>query len=532
VSIAFDAYTNFAGTGNPVAGSHAGASSGVKSALVLIQGLSSTDEVTSITYGGVAMGEVNGSPVLHLTGELGSAHGFFLGSSVPQGTQTVSVTRTGTSSLKVHVFTATGSADTVVSDTDTLNSDSLANPALSLVTPSGVSTFVAATLFSGQDDPLNVTPDAAYTQVNEFDYGTKVGNTVRRTAIATGGLVTCQWTAAAEDAVAIGVAIQEVQPAAGGLIVGPIPIVGSTSGGGTSGLLVPSSGCWFGAIPSFESLTTYEGRVGRAVEDQVFHQWGDVFPSTAEKDLCDIGGRIVMFNWKMGVGWAAVASGAQDSVIDACAARFATWGKKCFVAPHHEPENENPASIGTPANYRAAYRRIVERFRAAGATNVIWVWKMIGGQFQQYGTAAYDPSGTGDSFWPGDDIVDWPAYDPYNNYGCTNSTWHTFEERADQSLIGNFSFYDHTGTYWPDKPLMIGETGTNEHDALSPTKATWFTEMALSIEGNLSRIKAMFYFHAGPPTFCERYIHTSPEAEAAMAAVGARAHFNPTRPTF
>jgi hypothetical protein len=531
VTIAFDNYTNFAGTGNPVAGSHAGAGSGVRGALVLIQGLASTDEVTGVTYGGVPMAEVNGSPVLHATGELGSAHGFFLGAGVPQGTQTVSVARTGVSSLKVHVFTQTAAADTEVADTKTINSDSQADPTLSLVTPAGVPTFVAATLFSGQDDPLNVTPDAAYTQVNEFDYGTKTGNTVRRTNIATGGVVVCAWTQAAEDAVALGVAIREVATAAG-FEVGVIPIVqASSGGGGSSSLLIPSDGCWFGVIPSFESLSAYETRVGRTVENQVFKQWTDVFPTQTEKDLCDIGGRIMMWNWKGGVGWGAIASGTQDAVIDACAARFATWGKKCFVAFHHEPENDVPAT-GTTAEFRAAYQRIVTRFRAAGATNVIFVWKMIGGQFQPVGQGAYDPSGTGDSMWPGDDIIDWLAWDPYNLYGCTNSNWQTFEERADQSLIGNFSFYDHTGLNWPEKPLMIGETGTNEHDALTPTKATWFTEMALSIEGNLSRIKAMYYFHAGPPTFCERYIHTSPEAQAAMAAVGARAHFNPPRPTF
>jgi len=312
-----------------------------------------------------------------------------------------------------------------------------------------------------------------------------------------------------------------------------IPIVASTTGGGggPSPLLVPDAGAWFGVCHNFETLTQYEARVGRLVEDQEFQQWTDVFPTAAQQTLTDIGGRIVFFNWKGNPGWAAIASGAQDAVIDACAARFVAWGKRCLMAFHHEPENNVPAS-GTPAEYRAAYRRVVERFRAAGATNVIWVWKMIGGQFQPVGTAAYDPSGTGDSMWPGDDIIDWLGYDPYNNYGCTNQTWHTFEERADQSLIGNFSFYDHTGINWPGKPLMVGETGTNEHDALSPTKATWFLEMLSSMQTNLPRIKAMFYFHAGPPTFCERYIHTSPEAQAAMATVGADPYFNPTRPTF
>lgn len=535
MTIAFDVYTTFAGTGNPVAGSHAAASSGVKGVLVLLQSLSNANQASAVTYGGVSMVEDPKSPVTHATGELGQVQAFSLGASVPQGTQTVSVTRAGTGSLKVHVFTVTAAADIARVDSQILNSDSLANPSLLLDTPAGVETFIAATLFSGQDDPLNVTPDAAYTQANEFDYGTKVGNTIRRTAIATGGLIACGWTQTAEDAVVIGVAIREVAPAASGLIVGPIPIVAVTSGGGgPSPLLVPDAGAWFGVCHNFETLTQYETRVGRLVENQDFESWTSLFPTAAQKDLTNVGGRISLFNWKMTPGWAAVASGAQDAVIDAAAARFIAWGKRFLLAIHHEPENDVPAS-GTPANYRAAFRHVVERLRAQGVTNAIFVWKVMGGQFNPLGTAAYAPGalgGSGDSVWPGDDVVDWVMYDPYNGYGCTTSTWRTFEEIADPSIIGNFSMYDHSATNWPSKPLGIAETGTNEHDALSPTKATWFTEMLSSMKNNLPRIKGMWYFHAGPPTFCDRYIHTSPEAQAAMAAVGADPYFNPTRPTF
>jgi hypothetical protein len=315
-----------------------------------------------------------------------------------------------------------------------------------------------------------------------------------------------------------------------------IPIVAATSGGGggPSPLLVPDAGAWFGVCHNFETLTQYETRVGRLVENQEFHQWTDVFPTAAEQALTDVGGRITLFNWKMGVGWAAVASGVQDAVINACADRFIAWGKRCLLVPGHEPENDVPAS-GTPANYRAAYRRVVELFRARGATNVIFVWKVMGGQFNPLGTAAYAPGalgGPGDSVWPGDDVVDWVMYDPYNGYGCTNTTWRTFGEIADPSVIGNFSMYDHSATNWPGKPLGIAETGTNEHDALQPTKAQWFTDMLTSLKNDLPRIRGMWYFHAGPPQFCERYIHTSPEAQAAMAAAGADPYFNPTRPTF
>src|SRR3990167_6273577 len=62
--------------------------------------LAGTDEITGVTYGGDAMTEVANSPVLDTSGELGGAHCFFLGTSIPTGTQSVSVTTCGTATEK------------------------------------------------------------------------------------------------------------------------------------------------------------------------------------------------------------------------------------------------------------------------------------------------------------------------------------------------------------------------------------------------------------------------------------------------
>src|SRR5512139_3771464 len=65
--------------------SHSGSISAA-GALVLIVEETGTDEVVGVTYGGVAMGEVVGSPIHYTSPETGSIHGFFL-NDPPKGTQ-------------------------------------------------------------------------------------------------------------------------------------------------------------------------------------------------------------------------------------------------------------------------------------------------------------------------------------------------------------------------------------------------------------------------------------------------------------
>jgi hypothetical protein len=88
--------------------------------LVMVPNESATDQVSACTYGGVAMTEVTLSPLLASGAEGGALHGFFLGSSVPTGPQTVAAT-VAAGSPHFIVQSATAGADMEVITTGTIN---------------------------------------------------------------------------------------------------------------------------------------------------------------------------------------------------------------------------------------------------------------------------------------------------------------------------------------------------------------------------------------------------------------------------
>lgn len=212
MAIAFDAVSNVtAGTGD-LSWTHTptGLPRGI---LVLItQNVGITDEVIGVTYGGVPMTEVPLSPLIHSTGaEDGVIYGYHLGINVPDGAQTVIVDVNATASTKRAVaISVTAAANTEVETTITLDSGAVANPSVVLATATALSTFVAGALHSGQDAIASIAPGAGFTDILEHTFGTQTTSFIRRTAIASGGNVTVDWTVASEEAGVLAVAINEV----------------------------------------------------------------------------------------------------------------------------------------------------------------------------------------------------------------------------------------------------------------------------------------------------------------------------------
>jgi hypothetical protein len=164
--------------------------------------------VTAVTYGGVAMSAVSGSPNELLTGEDGTVRAYFLGASIPTGTQTVAITGTGFDATNSVCISVTAAADTEVVDTDiTINSASLANPSCTLAL-AGRSCFCAIGFYSGTGTVGAVTPLTDWTSVLEADQGQEVVGVYRYNTIGTAN-VTAGWSQSADDALAIAVAIAE-----------------------------------------------------------------------------------------------------------------------------------------------------------------------------------------------------------------------------------------------------------------------------------------------------------------------------------
>jgi endoglucanase len=120
----------------------------------------------------------------------------------------------------------------------------------------------------------------------------------------------------------------------------------------------------------------------------------------------------------------------------------------------------NGADRDAPAKFVAAARRLVDRFRAAGATNVRWVFNPNTGN-------PIGAPGAGASHWnwyanyyPGDAYVDFVGAHGFNGPRAFNAPYHTFDDLfngvdADRMLADMKQRY-------PTKPILLGELAAEE----------------------------------------------------------------------
>jgi len=212
-AVAFDALTSHGtpGTGNLTWNHTAGASP--KGVIVfIVQNVGATDEVSGVTYGGVNMTEVTGSPFARATGEPGTVYAYFLGAGVPANTQSVVVTVTNTSVKTATAITVTGTTSlTKVQDIDITITTTGGTSLSATLALGGVSSFCAEAFHSGENAPSSNTPLANWTSAYAFDFTSQTMGVYYYDIISTVD-VTMGWTQSSDDALAIGVAIADSTP--------------------------------------------------------------------------------------------------------------------------------------------------------------------------------------------------------------------------------------------------------------------------------------------------------------------------------
>ncbi len=216
MAVAFDAFSNIkqdvqnlniSGTFTPT-----GTPRGI---IVFPTGAIATTQVgpTGCTYGGVAMSLVVSNVLTSSEG--GWLRFFFLGSGIPTGTQTVAssgISGNSADDWNMYCISVTATTDTEVVDSDnTINSASQANPSVTLSLASRTC-FAALAFASGQGAVSGTSPLANWTSRGETDIGAGVLGCYTFNTIGSSD-VTAGWTQTADDAVAIAVAISEVQAA-------------------------------------------------------------------------------------------------------------------------------------------------------------------------------------------------------------------------------------------------------------------------------------------------------------------------------
>ncbi|WP_157979679.1 CBM96 family carbohydrate-binding protein [Kribbella monticola] len=275
-----------------------------------------------------------------------------------------------------------------------------------------------------------------------------------------------------------------------------------------SALLVPSCGAWFGAAANplgseswDAALPAFESTIGRTVDIAHYYNSSPKLFPTADmiKRAREPGKkRMLLLNWKpeMGRTWAQVAAGdpTVDAAIDAEAKYLkSTFPEKFFLGIHHEPEDEVKPAAGsgmTAKDYRAMYRHVALRLKADGVTNAVFVMNYMG--TPHWGSQSWFAD-----LYPGDDVVDWIAEDPYI-FGTSKDWWTDFAsavDRKDTYTYPNWpGFYTWATTKHPGKPIMLGEWGVNEQTTFNMSKS----DVLNTVNAGLAKrpaIKALVYWN-------------------------------------
>lgn len=181
----------------------------------IVHGSVSTDLITAVTYGGVAMTRVptNGFAQDTLT-EPGATYLYSLGASIPTGAQTVSITHSGSADPKTaYCASATAATDTEIGASGKVQEDA-ANPSVALDTGAN-SSLRYAIGYSGVAAPASVvalTGMETLGTTTQHDFGSWIGSFGQQTTASTGSF-TIGFTIVSDDVAMCAVAIQEISAA-------------------------------------------------------------------------------------------------------------------------------------------------------------------------------------------------------------------------------------------------------------------------------------------------------------------------------
>lgn len=268
--------------------------------------------------------------------------------------------------------------------------------------------------------------------------------------------------------------------------------------------LKPSCGTLWGVAPGAHSTVNRIVALGQFEQlvqkpqliYHAYHRGEQLFPTDAEIAVArdPATPRILFLNWRPSVPWARIAAGdpGTDRYLDRLAEHLrTTYPEEFFFTFHHEPENDviqRPGSGWTATDYAAAFRYVVQRLRAAGATNAVSVMSYMANV--GWNTKPWFPD-----LYPGDDVVDWVAWDEYaySDPGYGFGDFAEMVNRRDADVPDWPGFYDWAARNFPGKPLMLGEWGLWYSSANPGHQARFFDSARLQLE-LFPRVKAYVYF--------------------------------------
>jgi hypothetical protein len=176
------------------------------------------------------------------------------------------------------------------------------------------------------------------------------------------------------------------------------------------------------------------------------------------------------------VSWRSIAAGDHDAVIAARATDLRAFGAPVVLSFSGTPYDQSVTGWGTPAEFAEAFRRVVSVFRRNGVTNVSFAFVMDGDDFTV---------GRADSFYPGDDYVDWVGASAFNQFQRTNR-WDT----VPALLTAFLDWAEPRG-----KTAFVPEFACEEDPSDPVRKARWLDEAGAFLRSHPT-LRAAVYFNA------------------------------------
>jgi hypothetical protein len=282
-----------------------------------------------------------------------------------------------------------------------------------------------------------------------------------------------------------------------------------------------------------QAIQGLEGSIGRSLAAiRVYDLWDQPFPDAETTWMRDTGhalflsvraktmhGQIVTF---ASIADAQPGSTIYDQIIT-WANAVKGFGAHVYFTFNHEPEASGSDPNGTAAEFIAAWRHVIDLFRANGVTNAEFVWIMTDYSFWR------TDSRQAKNYYPGEAWVDDIAEDAYNWNDCRpgiDNGWKSLQQIADP--MRRF------GLLHPGKHLMLTEWGSVEDPSVLGRKGQWIRDAATVLKSpGWGSFDVALYFDSTHPNGypnCNWRLDTSASAMSAFAAVGADPYFHAVAP--
>jgi len=146
---------------------------------------------------------------------------------------------------------------------------------------------------------------------------------------------------------------------------------------------------------------------------------------------------------------------------------------------------DTPDEWEGPEHFKKAYRHVVDRVRARGATNIKWMFHTNNYSYP------IDTWNFAPAYYPGSDYVDWLGMSVYGQQ---------FKEEPNPDIPSLMDWpYKELCELDPDKPVMIAEWATGDFpfspDVRGMLKPAWITQALELFRTRYPRIKAAIYWH-------------------------------------